>query len=196
MNENLNIDRQWHLIDASGKVLGRIATEAARLLMGKNKPIFTRHLDLGDYVIITNAARVRLTGKKMKEKVYFRHSGYPGGLKSITAEKLLQSQPTRLIEKAVKGMLPHNRLGQAIAKKLKVYAGETHPHQAQLSFESTREPAVAKKEKDRVPTRTGAKGQRGGKALIKEKEKARVPAKTRAKSQPGEKASAKKGGRS
>ena len=126
-----DIERQWHVIDASGKVLGRLATQVAGLLMGKHKPIFTRNLDTGDFVVVINADKVRVTGNKAKQKLYYRHSGYPGGLKSISFEKMMQTNPTRVIEHAVKGMLPHNRLGASMLKKLKVYVGETHPHLAQ-----------------------------------------------------------------
>jgi len=125
------IKRDWHVIDATDQVLGRLATRVARLLMGKHKPIFSRNLDVGDYVVIINAEKVRVTGDKAKQKVYYRHSGYPGGLKSITYDKLMQDNPTRVIEHAVKGMLPHTRLGANMMKKLKVYVGDTHPHLAQ-----------------------------------------------------------------
>lgn len=133
-----DIERQWHVIDASGKVLGRLATQIANLLMGKNKPIFSRNLDTGDFVIVINAEKVRVTGNKAKQKVYYRHSGYPGGLKSITYEKLMQTKPTQAIEHAVKGMLPHNRLGAKMFKKLRVYAGDTHPHLAQTGAASAK----------------------------------------------------------
>jgi large subunit ribosomal protein L13 len=126
-----DIERQWHVIDASGKVLGRLATQAASLLMGKHKPIFSRNLDTGDFVVIINADKVRVTGNKAEQKLYYRHSGYPGGLKSISLERMMQTNPTRVIEQAVKGMLPHNRLGASMMKKLRVYAGEEHPHLAQ-----------------------------------------------------------------
>lgn len=136
------IERKWHLIDASDKVLGRVATQAARLLLGKDKPIFTRHLDTGDYVVVINAEKVRFTGNKAKQKMYYRHSGYPGGLKSVDLETLMKTDPTKVIEHAVKGMLPHTRLGAQMIKKLKVYVGDKHPHGAQ-----TGEAAVeAKKE--------------------------------------------------
>lgn len=127
-----DIKRQWHVIDASAQTLGRLSSQIAKLLMGKHKPIYSPHLDTGDYVVVINAAKVRVTGKKVKEKIYYHHSGYPGGLKSITLEEMLRTRPTRVIEHAVKGMLPHNRLGRAMFKKLKVYAGESHPHQAQV----------------------------------------------------------------
>jgi len=126
-----DIERQWHVIDASGKVLGRMATQAASLLMGKHKPIFSRNLDTGDFVVVINADKVRVTGNKAEQKLYYRHSGYPGGLKSISLERMMQTNPTRVIEQAVKGMLPHNRLGASMMKKLRVYAGEEHPHLAQ-----------------------------------------------------------------
>jgi large subunit ribosomal protein L13 len=126
-----DIKRQWHVIDASGKVLGRLATQAAGLLMGKHKPLFSPNLDSGDFVVIINADKVRVTSNKAGQKLYYRHSGYPGGLKSISLEKTLQTNPTRVIEHAVKGMLPPNRLRAGRMKKLKVYAGEVHPHLAQ-----------------------------------------------------------------
>ena len=125
------IEREWHVIDASDKVLGRLATQIANLLMGKHKPIFCRNLDTGDFVVILNADKVRVTGNKAKQKLYYRHSGYPGGLKSVSLEKMMQTNPARVIEHAVKGMLPHNRLGAKMVKKLKVYTGDTHPHLAQ-----------------------------------------------------------------
>jgi large subunit ribosomal protein L13 len=128
-----DVERQWHVIDASGKTLGRLATQIANLLMGKHKPTYVPYLDTGDYVIVLNAAKVRVTGKKAKQKTYYRHSGYPGGIKAQTFEKMLAAHPTRVIEYAVKGMLPHNRLGRAMFKKLKVYVDDSHPHQAQVA---------------------------------------------------------------
>jgi large subunit ribosomal protein L13 len=125
------IERQWHVIDASDKILGKLATEAAKLLMGKHKPTFTRHLDTGDFVVVINAAKIRFTGKKTEQKLYYRHSGYPNGLKSVSLERMMETNPERVVEHAVKGMLPHNRLGNKMLKKLKVYAGEEHPHLAQ-----------------------------------------------------------------
>jgi len=133
-----DIERQWHVIDASGKTLGRLATQIARLLMGKHKPTFSPNLDTGDYVVVINADKVYVTGNKAKQKFYYRHSGYPGGLKSITLEKMMQTNPIRVIEHAVKGMLPHTRLGAAMMKKLKVYAGETHPHVGQITKAETK----------------------------------------------------------
>jgi large subunit ribosomal protein L13 len=127
------IERHWHVIDASDRVLGKLATEAAQLIMGKHKPIYSRHLDVGDYVVVTNAKKVILTGNKSQQKVYYRHSGYPGGLKTLTFEKMMAEKPTWVIEHAVKGMLPKNRLGEAMLKKLKIYTGDSHPHQAQTN---------------------------------------------------------------
>ena len=126
------IERSWHLIDASGKVLGKLATDAARLLMGKHKPMYSYHLDTGDYVVVINAARIEVTGGKEEKKLYYRHSGYPGGLKSITLGKMLDKKPAWVVERAVRGMLPKNKLGAAMIKKLKVYAGADHPHTAQV----------------------------------------------------------------
>lgn len=126
-----DVERTWYLVDGSGKVLGRLASHLARVLRGKTKPIYTPHVDTGDYVVVINADKIRLTGKKMEQKVYYRHSGYPGGLKSTTAKELLATKPERLLKKAVKGMLPKNPLGRKMFKKLKVYRGPDHPHQAQ-----------------------------------------------------------------
>jgi len=126
-----DIQRQWHVLDASGKILGKLATQAAILLLGKHKPIFTPNMDTGDFVVIINAEKVRFSGNKEEKKLYYRHSGYPGGLKKATLEEMMQADPTLVIEKAVKGMLPTNRLRAVRMKKLKVYVGETHPHLAQ-----------------------------------------------------------------
>ncbi len=126
-----DIKREWHVFDASDRILGKLATQAASLLMGKHKPMFTRNLDTGDFVVIINADKIRVTGNKAKLKLYYRHSGYPGGLKSISLEKMMQTNPTRVLEYAIKGMLPHNRLGASMLKKLRVYVGDTHPHLAQ-----------------------------------------------------------------
>ena len=123
--------RKWHLVDANGKTLGRLASRVAILLRGKHKPTFTPHMDVGDFVVVVNADKVALTGNKWKQKLYIHHSGYPGGLKSISAEKMKEKKPERLITMAVQGMLPKNKLGRKILKKLKVYSGEAHPHQAQ-----------------------------------------------------------------
>ena len=127
-----DIERAWHVMDAEGKTLGRLATEVATLLKGKHKPTYTTHMDVGDYVIVVNAEKVVVTGNKAEQKMYYSHSNYPGGLKSANYAKMMQKHPTKIIEHAVKGMLPHNRLGAAMIKKLKVYAGPTHPHQAQV----------------------------------------------------------------
>jgi len=129
----VDIKREWHVIDASGKVLGRLSTQVAGLLMGKHKPIFSRNLDTGDFVIVINAAKVRVTGNKAKQKLYYRHSGYPGGLKSVSLEKMMQTNPAWVIEHAVKGMLPHTRLGASMMKKLEVAVGDTHPRLAQAN---------------------------------------------------------------
>ena len=125
------IERKWFLIDAEDKVLGRLASQVSRILRGKHKPIFTRHVDTGDHIVIINAEKVRLTGKKVSQKVYYRHSQYPGGLKEIGVERMLKEHPERVIEFAVRGMMPHNRLGRQMLKKLRVYAGHEHPHEAQ-----------------------------------------------------------------
>ena len=125
------VQRKWYLIDAEGQILGRLASLIADILSGKNKPQYTPFMDMGDHVIVINADKVRLSGNKMKGKIYRHHSGYIGGLKEIKAADLLAKFPERVIEKAVKGMLPHNKLGRAMFKKLKVYASAEHPHQAQ-----------------------------------------------------------------
>jgi large subunit ribosomal protein L13 len=134
-----SVARQWHVIDATDVVLGRLATQAARLLRGKHKPIFAPHVDTGDFVIIVNASKVALTGAKREQKVAYRHSGYPGGLKQVPYTQLLAQRPERAVEKAIQGMLPHTTLGRQMASKLKVYAGPDHPHQAQqpVPFEIT-----------------------------------------------------------
>ena len=126
-----DIQRQWHLIDASDVVLGRLASQVATLLRGKHKPIFAPHMDTGDFVIVVNAEKVALSGNKLQDKRAYRHSGYPGGIHSVSYGELLAKHPERVIEKAVKGMLPKNSLGRNMLRKLKVYAGPDHPHQAQ-----------------------------------------------------------------
>jgi large subunit ribosomal protein L13 len=123
--------RRWFVADADGQVLGRLATRIASVLRGKHNPAFSPHLDAGDFVIVVNAKGVRLTGKKLSDKTYIRHSGYPGGIRQATAQEVLDRHPTRLIREAVEGMLPKNRLGRRLATKLKVYAGPDHPHRAQ-----------------------------------------------------------------
>ena len=125
------IERKWYVVDAADKTLGRLAAEVAKVLRGKHKPTFTPHMDTGDHVIIINADKVRLTGKKLVQKVYFRHSGYLGGDKYTKAGDMLPKNPVRMVELAVRGMVPHNRLGSQIIKKLHVYAGSEHPHAAQ-----------------------------------------------------------------
>jgi large subunit ribosomal protein L13 len=123
--------RQWYVIDAEGKVLGRMASEIAKVLRGKTKPIFTPNVDAGDFVIVINARYVKLTGRKLQRKIYYRHTEYPGGIRERTAEKMLQTKPEDLVRLAVKGMLPKNRLSKRLVTKLKVYAGPEHPHKAQ-----------------------------------------------------------------
>lgn len=125
------IERTWYVIDAKSQVLGRLASEIARRLRGKHKPHYTPHVDTGDYIVVVNAGMVKVTGRKATDKVYYSHSGYPGGIKSITFEKLLKKAPEQVIEKAVKGMLPKGPLGRAMFRKLKVYAGPEHKHAAQ-----------------------------------------------------------------
>ena len=126
-----DVTRDWFVVDAEGKTLGRMATEIARRLRGKHKPEYTPHVDTGDYIIVVNAEKVRVTGNKAKDKMYYRHTGYPGGLRSMSFEKMVDHAPERTIEFAVKGMLPKGPLGRAMYSKLKVYAGTEHPHQAQ-----------------------------------------------------------------
>jgi large subunit ribosomal protein L13 len=126
-----DIQRDWYVIDAQGQTLGRLATRVATVLRGKHKPNYTPHVDCGDYVIVVNAEKVHVTGQKMSQKKYYRHSGYPGGLKQVTLRDQLQKFPNRVIEAAVRGMLPKNRLGRRMFKKLKVYTGAAHPHEAQ-----------------------------------------------------------------
>lgn len=125
------VQRKWFIIDATDQVLGRLAAQAASLLRGKHKPVFTPHMDLGDHVIVINAEKIKLTGNKLEGKLYQHHSGYPGGLKTTTAGKLLAENPEKLVFRAIEGMIPHNTLGSAIVKKLRVYKGSEHPHQAQ-----------------------------------------------------------------
>lgn len=126
-----DIEHKWYLVNAEGKVLGRLSTELAKILKGKNKPTYTPHVDTGDFVIVVNAGKITLTGKKMKDKIYYHHTGYPGGIKEMNAEKLLARKPTEMIRMAVRGMLPKNSLGRQMLRKLKIYAGPNHPHEAQ-----------------------------------------------------------------
>ena len=125
------VERKWYVVDAADQTLGRLASEVAAILRGKHKPIYTPHVDTGDFVIVINAEKIKLTGNKLSQKIYRHHSGYPGGLKEIDYRTLLQKRPEKAIELAVKGMLPHNRLGDKMYRKLKVYKGSEHPHQAQ-----------------------------------------------------------------
>ena len=127
------VTRDWYLVDAEGKVLGRLAAEIAMRLRGKHKPVYTPHVDTGDFIVVVNAEKISLTGKKLTDKVYYHHTGYPGGLKSATAGKVLSDKPEEVLRSAVKGMLPKNSLGRQMLKKLKIYRGETHPHKAQMA---------------------------------------------------------------
>jgi large subunit ribosomal protein L13 len=133
------INKAWHVIDASDQTLGRLSTEVARLLMGKHKPTYSPHLDMGDFVIVVNAEKIKVTGKKLDDKIYYRHTGYVGGLKETTLGDLLRRQPAKVIEKSVKGMLPRNKLARHQLAHLKVYAGPNHPHQAQVRGAEKRE---------------------------------------------------------
>ncbi len=126
-----DIQKEWFVVDAEGKTLGRLATQIARVLMGKHKPAYSPHLDTGDYVVVVNADKIRVTGRKLDQKMYHRYSGYPGGLTSVTLRRQLETHPDRVIRAAVRGMLPKNRLGRAMLGKLKVYASPEHPHDAQ-----------------------------------------------------------------
>lgn len=125
------VERDWYVVDATDKTLGRLATEVARRLRGKHKPIYTPHVDTGDYIVVINAEKIKVTGRKTTDKVYYHHTGYPGGIKGITFEKLIIKKPQQVIELAVKGMLPRNSLGRTMMRKLKIYAGSEHPHTAQ-----------------------------------------------------------------
>jgi len=126
-----DIDRKWYLIDAEGEILGRLATQIATILRGKNKPTYTPSMDLGDYVVVINAEKIKVTGNKLKGKIYRYHTSYPGGLKSVVLGTLLKRKPELVVKKAVQGMIPHTKLGRAMIKKLKIYKGNEHPHQAQ-----------------------------------------------------------------
>ncbi len=174
-----DIERRWYVIDADGQVLGRLASEVAKLLRGKHKPIFAPHADTGDHVVVVNARGVRLTGGKEERKVYYRHSGYPGGLRATTYARLLRERPALAVEKAVRGMLPKNRLGRAMFKKLKVYEGPEHPHAAQrpiplalgevppwegLPRRSEAAPAPAERRQEEAGGRAGRGARRGGPA--------------------------------
>jgi large subunit ribosomal protein L13 len=136
-----NTEHKWYVVDASGKVLGRLASQIAKYLRGKHKPEYTPHSDAGDYIIVVNASKIKVTGKKGQDKMYYTHSGYPGGIKETTFDKLQAKDPRRIIELAVKGMMPKNPLGRAMLSKLKVYAGAEHPHTAQQPVEINLEKA-------------------------------------------------------
>lgn len=131
MAKNETVERNWYVVDAADKTLGRLASEIAQYIRGKHKPTFTPHVDMGDYVVVVNAEKVKLTGKKWDDKKHYSHTNYPGGINEITYRELRAKNPEFIIEKAVKGMLPHNKLGRKMIKKLKVYSGTNHPHQAQ-----------------------------------------------------------------
>ena len=131
MARPLEVERKWYVVDAEGQTLGRLATEIARILRGKNKPQYTPHVDVGDFVVVVNADKVVVTGKKAEQKVYRRHSGYPGGLKETSYEQMMERRPTEILRRAVKGMMPKNRLARQQLRKLKIYAGPEHPHAAQ-----------------------------------------------------------------
>ncbi len=133
------IHKAWHVIDASGQTLGRLSTEVAGLLMGKHKPTYSPHLDMGDFVVVVNAEKIRVTGKKLDDKIYYRHTGYVGGLKETTLGDMLQRKPRRVLELSVKGMLPRNKLGRHLLGHLKVYAGPEHPHEAQVRASDKRQ---------------------------------------------------------
>jgi large subunit ribosomal protein L13 len=143
-----DIKREWHIVDAEDQILGKLSTRIARLLMGKHKPLFSRNMDVGDSVVVINAEKVRVTGNKMKQKMYYRHSGYPGGLKTTSLERMMQTHPTRVIEHAVKGMLPKNRLQARMMKRLRLYVGDSHPHLGQTGAAAvgTAEQSDAQKE--------------------------------------------------
>ena len=131
MQKKETVERKWYVVDAEGKTLGRLATQVATVLRGKNKPTFTPHVDCGDYVIVVNAEKVVLTGNKLEDKMYYNHSGFPGGLRERNAKTMIEKYPEEMVERAIKGMLPHNALGRAMGKKLFVYAGADHKHEAQ-----------------------------------------------------------------
>ena len=139
-----DVETAWHVVDADGQPLGRLATHVAMLLRGKYRPTYTPHLDNGDFVIVVNAAKVRLTGNKAGQKTYYRHSGYPGGLKETILDKMMDKHPDRVVQKAVKGMLPHNRLSRKLLRHLKIYGGPEHPHDAQVNAGKGREAVAAK----------------------------------------------------
>jgi large subunit ribosomal protein L13 len=174
----VDIKRKLHVIDAADKTLGRLCSQVARLLMGKHKPIYTPNQDTGDFVTVINAAKVRVTGKKATQKVYYRHSNYPGGLKSVTLGRLIEQFPTRAIEYAVKGMLPHTRLGAKMNRKLKVYAGPEYPNKPKPKTEKTKPKAEKTRPKaEKVKPKTEKAKPKTAKAQVKTK--AKTKAKTR-----------------
>lgn len=150
-----DIDKAWHVLDASGQTLGRLSTRVAGLLMGKHKPTFSRHLDMGDFVIIVNAEKVRVTGKKLDDKIYYRHTGHMGGLKETALGDMLQRQPRRVIELSVRGMLPRNRLSRHLLRHLKVYAGPDHPHEAQVNESRKKEEGRSRKKEEGSRKKSG-----------------------------------------
>ena len=199
-----DIERRWYVVDADGAVLGRLASEVAKILRGKHKPIYAPHADVGDHVIVVNARGIRLTGGKENKKIAYRHSGYPGGLTETVYADLLEKRPRYVVEKAVKGMLPKNRLGRAMASKLQVYEGAEHPHQAQkpepLALGAVpawtgipvREPKQPREEKEAAPARPRRAATPAKKSAAK-KSTARRPAKaTTAKTSTAKKSTAKK----
>ena len=140
------IDKRWQVVDATGQVLGRLATQVAGFLMGKHKPTYSAHLDMGDFVVVVNAGKVRVTGNKMEDKTYYRHTGYMGGLKTTSLSRMMERHPERVIELAVRGMLPRNRLNRHVLRHLKVYAGPDHPHEAQVNASRKREAAASREQ--------------------------------------------------
>ena len=148
------IEPCWHVVDAEGRPLGRLASQVATLLRGKHRPTYTPHMDNGDFVVVVNASKVKVTGRKLEQKTYYRHSGYPGGLKETSLERMLERHPARVIEHAVKGMLPHNRLGRRLLRHLKVYAGPDHPHEAQVNAGRRKRKAASAEQEEAGPDET------------------------------------------
>ncbi|MGB6837853.1 MAG: 50S ribosomal protein L13 [Dehalococcoidia bacterium] len=148
------IEPCWHVVDAEGRPLGRLASQVATLLRGKHRPTYTPHMDNGDFVVVVNASKVKVTGRKLEQKTYYRHSGYPGGLKETSLERMLERHPPRVIEHAVKGMLPHNRLGRRLLRHLKVYAGPDHPHEAQVNAGRRKRKAASVEQEEAGPDET------------------------------------------
>jgi large subunit ribosomal protein L13 len=149
-----DIEPRWHVLDAEGRPLGRLASQVAALLRGKHRPTYTPHMDNGDFVVVVNASKVKVTGRKLQQKTYYHHSGYPGGLKETGLERVLERHPARVIEHAVKGMLPHNRLGRSLLRHLKVYAGPDHPHEAQVNPGRKKEKAASAEQEEAEPGET------------------------------------------